>query len=862
MKRSAGVSATKFLRGLVDGLVDLGGRRPWFVILSAVMILGACWNYARHLQVRSDVLELLPRESPGFQAFERRIERVGGRATIVILAESPDRAANEHLIDALHEKIETSDVRPMISSIEAGTKDVKKFFEANKWLYATVDDLEEADAKLDQQIAIKSGMVEDLEDKPASESALGMDSFKEKFEKKAKEKDDFPTGYFASPDGTQIAMRIFTTTSGMGGGNDEQLFARIRQLTEEVKPTSFHPDMKVGFGGDIPNAEAEKESLVHEAMIATLIAAALILGGVVWFYGSPWALVLVGFPPLFGVGCAYAFATYHYGYVNASGAFLGAIILGNGVNYPIVLYSRYKEFRARGMSPEVARRDAVWNAFRAELVGATVASIAYGSLTVTRFRGFSQFGVIGFVGMFLVWISMIPCLPALIVIIERLEERGPKWLRERPAALGNDESRGPVARFVGNFTEARPRLIVGVAMAITVITCIKLPSFIRDPWEYDFDKLGSQNARKRGAFVVSGKADKILSGRMNLAGSLVLADHVDQVPMVKQRILENDAADPKGAMIEGVTTVNDFLPGNAELQKKKLAVLDRLRERITPRVLASLSEEEQEKIKTMIPPESLRELTPVDLPGMLKDRFSEKNGTVGTVFYVRYKPEISRNDGHNMLRMSSTLDGVRLPDGTQVDTASRATIFAEMIRSMERDGPLATGVAFLAVAIVVIAATSSLRGAFAVLLSLVLGVVWMLGSAALFGERLNFLNFIALPITFGIGSEYPFNIFDRSRLLGGDVTRAVKLHLGAVALCSYTTTIGYGSLLFADNQALRSFGRLAIGGEIACFLVAIFFLPSLLHLIGAHTINRPKKLDMTKGAHDDHGGEPAPSKAA
>jgi predicted RND superfamily exporter protein len=164
-----------------------------------------------------------------------------------------------------------------------------------------------------------------------------------------------------------------------------------------------------------------------------------------------------------------------------------------------------------------------------------------------------------------------------------------------------------------------------------------------------------------------------------------------------------------------------------------------------------------------------------------------------------------------------------------------------MIRSLERDGPLATAVAFGAVCVVVLLATSSKRGAFAVILSLVLGVVWMLGAAALQKERLNFLNFIALPITFGIGTEYPFNIYDRSRLLGGDVTRAVKLHLVAVALCSYTTVIGYGSLLFSDNQALRSFGRLAIGGEITCLLVAVLFLPSLLHLIGAHEVGRTSR---------------------
>jgi len=52
-----------------------------------------------------------------------------------------------------------------------------------------------------------------------------------------------------------------------------------------------------------------------------------------------------------------------------------------------------------------------------------------------------------------------------------------------------------------------------------------------------------------------------------------------------------------------------------------------------------------------------------------------------------------------------------------------------------------------------------------------------------------------------------------------------------VALCSYTTTVGYGSMLFSDNQALQSFGKLAMWGEIACTVTALFFLPSLLHVL-------------------------------
>ncbi|HSO35048.1 MAG TPA: MMPL family transporter [Labilithrix sp.] len=830
------------IKDIVFALVDFGGRRPGVVIGIALVLLAACWTYARNLEVRGDVMELLPRDSPGFQSFEHRLKRVGGRATIAIVVESPDRAANERFVDAataaLQAKIEehkrcTANCGPeRIAFIESSTKEVRAFFEDNKWLYVDLKELEEADATLDHQIAISSGMVDDLESSgEKAEGTLGMEKYRAKWKARATERDDFPTGYFATVDGTRMVLWVVSNGAGMGGSEDEALLEEVQAMVVGLKPASFNPAMVVGLGGDIANAKAEKDSLISEALIATTVAAALIVIGVVWFYGSLWSIPLVLFPPLFGVGCAYAFATAKYGFVNSSGAFLGAIILGNGINYPIVLYSRYKEFSARGMPPDVARREAVWNAFRAELVGASVAAIAYGSLTVTRFRGFSQFGIIGFFGMLLVWISMIPCLPALIVLVERLQTKLPKFMRESQANVADDGSRGIVSRTVGNASARWPRTFVLIAGVLTVVAVWKLPGFLKDPWEYDFDKLGSKGARSTGAFQWSQKGNAILEGRKANEGTIVLADSAEQVPLVKQRILANDAADPQGQLIEEIVTLNDYLPGSVSEQDAKLAVLTRIRERLTPGVMARMSEEEAKNLRETTPPERLHVLVAKDLPTFVLRRFQERNGTIGTPFYIRYKPSISRNDGHNLLRIAATVDGIVLPDGTRVDTASRSTVFAEMIKSLERDGPLATGVSFGAVMIVVILATASRRGAFAVLLALVLGVTWTLGLAAIFGMRLNFLNFIALPITFGIGSEYPFNIYDRSRLLGGDITSAVKLHLGAVTLCSYTTVIGYGSLLFADNQALQSFGKLSIMGETACVLAALLFLPALLHLI-------------------------------
>ncbi len=845
------------MKRFVERIVDFAGRRPYLVLFAALVVLASSWLYASHLELHSDFLELLPRDSPGFRAFEHQLGRTGGGATLLVIVESPDRKANERFIDDVSVKLtalvaehkqclascrEASCTKAcgpeLLSYVETGTKEVRKFFEDNKALYADLSDLEAADQTLDHQIAIKSGMVSNLDDDDdagagaAKKPALGMDEYRDRWQAHAKEHDDFPTGYFCTPDGTMMGVRIVSPGTGMGDSGGDALLAKVKALVHDLDLSHYGPELKVGYAGDIPNAIEEKDSLVSDAAWATGFAFLLLLGGVVFFFRSPWCLAIIFLPALIGVGCAYSFAMRTYGYVNTSGAFLGAIILGNGINYPIVLLSRYREFRARGQAPDVARRGAVWNAFRAELVGAMVGSIAYGSLVITRFRGFNQFGMIGFVGMLLVWVSMIPCVPALLVLMERLQARLPPFLRDPPPRIEPDGSRGPVTRLIANATLRWPWVFLAVAGVLGAFAAYHLPGYLRDPWEYDFDKLGSRGSKHGGAGEWSTKAERVFGGKMNIAGARMLADNPAQVPILKQQILDNDAKDPQGKLIADVATVSDLMPGTGPEQDKKLEVLGRIRERLTPAVLDGMSEDERKRVEEIRPPDGLHALAPADLPALLRRRFEENDGTVGTVFYVKFKNNVSLSDGYNMLRIAKSTDNVVLPDGTMVQTASRSTIFAEMIRSMERDGPLATFASFGCVVLVVLVATANLRGGLAVLASLVWGVLLTVGGAAIGHSKLNFLNFIALPITFGIGCEYPFNVYDRARLLHGDVTAAVKRSGGAVALCSYTTIIGYSSLLFADNQALQSFGRLAMSGELACLGGALLVLPALLHVIG------------------------------
>jgi hypothetical protein len=849
------------LRERVLRLVAFSSRRPYLVLFTALLIMLGCLALGRRLDVRSDLLELLPRESAGFRAFEHQLGRVGGGATLIVIVESSDKAQNERFVDELAADL-AARPDPRVRYVESGTKDVRAFYERNKWLYATLRDLQDADETLDHQIALSSGLVSDLEapdddalpaaqattvrpdgaprqnaPSPEKKHALGMDEFDARWNSKADELDKFPSGYFESEDGHLVGLRMVSSTN-LGDVRGDSLLAEVDSRVQRLRAQGFSTDMHVGYTGDVASASDEKKALVSDAVWATSLALVVLVVAIVLYYRSLFAPLVVALPAFFGVAAAYAFAELAFGYINTSGAFLGAIILGNGINYPIVLLSRYKEFRAQGMEPDVARSQAVWNAFRAELVGACVAAIAYGSLLVTQFRGFSQFGAIGFFGMFFVWASIIPLVPALVVLVERWQAKLPRVLRDRPARVRADGSRSAAISFLARATERYPWAFIGLALVLTAAACAKVPGYVRDPWEYDFGKLGSKSSETHGAGEWSNKANVVFGGKMNIAGALMLADTPEQVPLLTQAIKENDARDPQGTMIAEITTIDDYLPGAARDQEQKLAVLSSIRERLSPRVLGDAAPEERKTLLRMRPPEYLRALDAHDLPPLLARRFTENDGRVGTILYVKPKNDVVFADAHNHLRLSATTDNVRLPSGITVMTASRSTIFAEMLRSMRRDGPLASLVALALVLVTVRAASRGMRQFAVVVVSLLMSVTWLLGFAAWFDFRVNYVNFIALPITLGIGCEYPFNLADRTRLLGWDAPMAVRRSAGAVMLCSFTTITGYGSLILSDFQALASFGELAVVGEVACIFSAVFVVPALFCVLGARPPSR------------------------
>jgi predicted RND superfamily exporter protein len=170
-------------------------------------------------------------------------------------------------------------------------------------------------------------------------------------------------------------------------------------------------------------------------------------------------------------------------------------------------------------------------------------------------------------------------------------------------------------------------------------------------------------------------------------------------------------------------------------------------------------------------------------------------------------------------------------EATPAQVAGAIPLSGDILESIGRDAPIASGVSLLLVIAVVVLVVRARGATTHVLGSLLLGVLWLGGAAMLLGIKINFSNFIAFPITLGIGADYAINVMSRYVKDGSkDVTGAVRATGGAVALCSLTTIIGYSSLLLAKNRALFLFGLLAVIGEFACLAAAVIGLPAWLVL--------------------------------
>jgi predicted exporter len=735
---------------------------------------------------------------------------------VVDAGAADDLGQAERLLDDLADRVRHYP-RELAKSVRTGDAAERAFVEDHAPLYMDLADLQtildRVEARRDWESSKQTGALLDESDPPPP---LELDDVQRKYDERAR-----GTGHY---DGHRFSSKALHTTLLLveagafetGRGHAEELLDRVKRDLASLHPETYAPGLRVGFTGDVAINVEERSALLADLSVSSVLVVVLVVAAIVLYY-EWWRSIALLLPPLL-IATVFAFAVaslppFRVTELNSNTAFLGSIIVGNGINFGIVLLARYAEERRSGSSVPDSLVVAVWGARTGTLSAALAAGVSYASLALTHFQGFRQFGIIGGIGMLSSWITAFLLLPPLVAWVDR-------------SAL--PPVRRPLMNTVVRVAAAHKSVILVAVAALALGALWKVRSFGPDQIETDFSKLRRADTWQTGEGYWGRKMDALLG--TYVTPTVILADDEPQAEAIGRALHDQSKSGVLHDRIAQVRTLGDIVPSD---QEPKIDLVDRIREDLTPGVRAAMTDDQRAKVDRFLGKGSLRALTVRDLPDAFTTGLRERDGSVGRAVLVYPRPGGALWEGPQLTAFVSSLRAAAAttlsPGERPARVAGSHALSSDILESVRRDGALASAVAFAGVVGVVLVLMRATRPTALVIASLVLGVLWLAGAAMALRVKVNFANFIAYPITFGIGVDYAVNVVSRYELEGRrSIYAAVRTTGGAVTLCSLTTIIGYSSLLLAENRALFLFGLLAVLGEVACLSAAVIAMPALL----------------------------------
>jgi hypothetical protein len=800
------------LRALVERLVDWQVRRPLQALVLVAAVTAVFGVLASGLTLRTRYDALLPNDAPSVQELRRLEKRASASQTILVVLEGSDRAVLRRMGDAVVPALLALGPAE-VSSAEDGPHDVKAFLGPRLGLFLDRAELERLDhdveARWDFEMSRATGSALDDEPPPP----LDWSAVERRLRSGSRDSagsepiDHFRDGYYERADGGAL---VVVARSPISGGDLDRVgaaLARVRAAVDRVRASS--PDYRpiaVSYAGDMPAGFREYSVISHDLLSVGATGVALVLAAIVLYFLRWRALVVMAVTIAVGLTWTFGVTRLVIGHLNIATAFLVSIVAGNGINVGILYQARYFEERRRGLDPAAAVRKAVHTTWKPTAIAALSSAAAYGSLFVTDFRAFRDFGFIAASGMTLCWIVKTLMVAPLLILLDRAQAPRASWSSRYEMSYG---------RAFAWIVPRAPAAFVGAGALVAVVGVVSAVCFVqRDPMEYDLRKTEtdhSQTADLHHAWEVARDVLGSSQGAVVIAAESA-ADAIALEDALRERW---QAAGPRDKPFVTVHGLNDLV---APDQEPKLETLAHLGERIErARARAFVSDEDWGRIREFLPHPGLRAYEAADVPASVADRFTDANGVRGALVTIESDPATA-DDLRSLVRFADAFRETRLPDGHVVRGSGTPVILADMLRAVVRKGPYLAGVVF----------------------ALAVGCGGVACFLYLADIKLNFLNFSALPITFGIGVDYAVNVAQRYEAdRDTSIVRVLRTSGGAVVLCSLTTMLGYVALVGSHNAAIRGLGAIAAVGEVSCLFAAVLVMPSLWQLAENH---RPRGL--------------------
>jgi len=800
--------------------LEAANRNRVFAVVVTLLVAAGGVLIASQLKLKSDLKELLPEKSESVVELNRIIERVGGVGTLIVVAEGPNVEANKRFMDDLAQSLSRLP-EGTIRYINYKADDIRKYFEDHFLYYIEANDLDLLYQRLKKRVDYEKFKRMPLflsleEEDPVK---FEIDDIKERNERNYSAPLATVDDYYGGEWGRMLIMIIRPYGTTMTVDMARNLVKTVRGEVNALGPANYDPQLTIGYCGNVVSTVEEYDTLKKDVLSTALLCVILVAGIIVVYFLRIRVVFILGITLLVAISWTFAITRLVIGFLNAQTAFLGSIIVGTGINYGIIVLGRYLEERKKQGRPMESMATALEATIRPTFLAAATTAVSFLVLMLARIRGLSQFGFIGAVGVILCWLATIFLLPPMTLASERIrrlikEGREPR----RQSALFE-----LLARVVVRI----PVIVLSIAMVAAVVAAIIVARVAPRSIEYDFSKMRNKVSASAGTEALERRVSKLFKNSMT--PSVVLVDSPEEGAEVCKTVDDLAKSLPdEERRVGSCYSINDLLPRD---QNRKLPILQKFKKLIDPRFVDKLDKPLREQVRRIEKSLIGRPLTVDDLPRELTRHFEDLKGNRGVVAFINPRPGMLLSDGRNLMKFAETIRTINLPDGRVVHSAGESVIYSDLIHIIKGEAPILTIASLVGVLLFVFAMLKRMKISFIVTISLLWGVVLMLGAAAYYGIKINFFNFIVLPLTFGIGVDYALNMAIRLRQdQAHGMASAIRHTGGAVILCSATTIIGYFVLTTAKNQALATFGFAAVIGEITCLAAAIVLVPALMIL--------------------------------
>jgi hopanoid biosynthesis associated RND transporter like protein HpnN len=641
----------------------------------------------------------------------------------------------------------------------------------------------------------------------------------------------------------------------------EQAVLRLRKLVDETN--NEVPGVNAAITGEPvleydEMVQSQKDST--RASIISLVLSALIFIISYRQIGRPVKATLA---LIIGLGYTLGYTTLVVGHLNILTITFLPILIGLAIDYGVHLITRFEEEMRRGRTVRIALEKAMSYTGLGILTGCLTTAGAFYAMAFTNFRGIQEMGYITGGGMLVCFVPMMTFLPVLLM-------RG-KQNEIDEQFHPEDLTRARLERF---WLE-RPGVVLAVTAVITGLAV--LPAF-RVYFDYDllnmqskglqaveFEKKLINSASKSVLFAaviarnnsealeLEGKLTNLTTvASVDSMAKFLSGDQTKRLEIIHE--VKEDLASIKFAPAEtspvdvpelsrtlwslkgylGLALGEIDKENNAALAEQLAALrqsiddfrfemLNGNRRETSERLGAyqrALFADLQETFAALRTQDDSSPLQPKDLPGPLRTRFIGNTGMELLQVYPK-------SNVWERVHQEKFVQDVRSVQPNATGTPIQLYEYTTLLKNSYIQ---AAWYSLGAIVVLVFLHFLSFLSVILSLLPVLVGSVWTLGIMGIFGIPFNPANIMTLPLVIGIGVTNGIHILNRFAEEQNPSILA-KSTGKAVLVSALTAIAGFGSLIPAQHQGIRSLGIVMSVGIAMCMLAALTFLPSLLTVL-------------------------------